>query len=177
MAPGARHLMAYETGPWHDFFITTGGAAAALAGLLFVAMSLRAREIMANRFFSGRAIGTLMSLASQLLISASALIPGQPLRLLGVEVEVTALLFIVFIAIGQVRDRESTMPRVASTLTHRLMERLGGGVWLVLFNAAGISLIVRAGGGLYLLAAVMFFMFAWNIYIAWILITEVSEAG
>ena len=46
----------------------------------------------------------------------------------------------------------------------------------MLFVAAGISLIVGAGGGLYLLAVVMFFMFAWNIYIAWILITEVSEA-
>ena len=29
----------------------------------------------------------------------------------------------------------------------------------------------------HLLAAVMFFMFAWNVYIAWILITEVSETG
>ena len=169
--------MAYDTAQWQNFFVMTGGAAAALTGLLFVAMSLHARDIMANRFFSGRAVGTLMSLASQLLISGCVLIPGQPLRLLGVEVEVAALLFIVFIAIGQLRDRGTMMPAVAATLTHRLMEGAGGGVWLVLFNAAGISLIVRAGGGLYLLAAVMFFMFAWNIYIAWILITEVSEAG
>ena len=32
-------------------------------------------------------------------------------------------------------------------------------------------------GGLYLLAVVMSFMFVWNNYIAWVLITEVSEAG
>jgi hypothetical protein len=66
---------------------------------------------------------------------------------------------------------------MASTLTHRLMEFGGGTIWIVLFNAAGISLLLRAGGGLYLLAAVMFFMFAWNIYVAWVLITEVSEGG
>jgi modulator of FtsH protease len=168
--------MAYDTAPWQNFFIVTGGAAAALTGLLFVAMSLHARSIMANRFFSGRAIGTLTSLASQLLISAAVLIPGLPIWLLGAWVEAVALFFAAYL-IFQRRNREPESPAVASTLTHRLMERGGGTLWLVLFNAAGLSLLLRAGGGLYLLAVVMFFMFAWNIYIAWILITEVSEAG
>ncbi|HSS62132.1 MAG TPA: hypothetical protein VLK30_11835 [Candidatus Limnocylindrales bacterium] len=168
--------MAYDTTQWHDFYVMTGGAAAALAGLLFVAMSLHAREIMANHFFSNRAVGTLMSLASQLLMSGAVLIPAQPLSLLGVEVEATALVFVAF-TIRQVLTRRHDAPAVASTWTHRLIELVGGTIWIVLFNAAGISLIVRAGGGLFLLAAVMFFMFGWNIYIAWILITEVSEAG
>ena len=55
------------------------------------------------------------------------------------------------------------------------MEWGGGLTWIVLFIAAGLSLLFRVGGGLYLLAVVMFFMFAWNIYIAWVLIVEVSE--
>lgn len=168
--------MAYNPADWHDFYVMTGGAAAALAGLLFVAMSLHAREIMANPFYSNRAIGTLMSLASQLLISGAVLIPGQPVWLLGVEVEAAALLFTAFIAI-QIMNRRQDAPPVASTWTHRTMEFGGGTLWIVLFNVAGVSLLLRAGGGLYLLAAVMFFMFAWNIYIAWVLITEVSEAG
>jgi modulator of FtsH protease len=168
--------MAYDTTQWQNFFIVTGGAAAALTGLLFVAMSLHARSIMAHAFFSGRAIGTLMSLASQLLISAAALIPGLPIWLLGAGVEAVALFFVAYL-IFQRRNREPESPAVASTWTHRLMESGAGTIWLVLFNAAGLSLLLRAGGGLYLLAVVMFFMFAWNIYIAWILITEVSEAG
>jgi modulator of FtsH protease len=167
--------MAFDPERWHDFYVMTGGAAAALTGLLFVAMSLHAREIMANRFFSNRAVGTLMSLASQLLISGAVLIPGQPLTVLGVEVEVAALFFLGFI-IQQMATRGPEAPSVATTLTHRLMEMGGGTLWIVLFNAAGISLLLQVGGGLYLLAVVMFFMFAWNIYIAWILITEVSEA-
>jgi len=168
--------MAFDTEHWHDFYVMTGGAAAALTGLLFVAMSLHAREIMANRFFSNRALGTLMSLASQLLISGAVLIPGQPLWLLGVEVEAAAIFFLAFI-LRQIQTRERAAPRVASTSTHRVMEFGGGTLWIVLFNAAGISLLLRVGGGLYLLAAVMFFMFAWNIYLAWVLITEVSEGG
>jgi len=167
--------MAYNSADWHDFYVMTGGAAAALAGLLFVAMSLHARDIMADPFYSNRAIGTLMSLASQLLISGAVLIPGQPVVAVGVEVEVAALFFLGFI-VWQIAQRgRHPAPPVAATLTHRLMELVGGTAWIVLFNIAGISLLVRAGGGFYLLAAVMFFMFAWNIYIAWILITEVSE--
>ena len=168
--------MAYNPADWHDFYVMTGGAAAALAGLLFVAMSLHAREIMANRFFSNRAVGTLMSLASQLLISGAVLIPGQPVVLLGAEVELAALVFI-FYTVAQIATRGPQAPALASTWTHRIIEIGGGNIWLILFNAAGLSLLFRVGGGLYILAVVMFFMFAWNIYIAWILITEVSESG
>ena len=168
--------MAYDPAPWQNFYLMTGGAAAVLAGLLFVAMSLHARAIMNDRFFSNRAVGTLMSLATQLLLSGAVLIPGQPLVLLGAEVEAAALVF-VGITVRQVLTRGRDAPTVASTWTHRLIELVGGTTWLVLFNVAGISLLLRVGGGLYLLAVVMFFMFAWNIYIAWILITEVSERG
>lgn len=168
--------MAFDTAEWHDFYVMTGGAAAALTGLLFVAMSLHAREIMADRFFSNRAIGTLMSLASQLLISGLVLLPGQAVYVLGVEVEAAALFFLAYI-VRQIQTRGAGAPAIASTLTHRLMEIVGGTLWIVLFNAAGVSLLFGVGGGLYLLAAVMFFMFAWNIYLAWVLITEVSEGG
>ena len=166
--------MAYDPSAWQNFFVMTGGAAAALTGLLFVAMSLHAKAIMANRFFIGRAVGTLMSLASQLLLSGAVLLPGQPVWLLGVEVEASALFFLAWLIV-QIVTGEQNAPPVATTLTHRLMERGGGSAWIVLFNAAGLSLLFRFGGGLYLLAIVMFFMFAWNIYIAWVLITEVSE--
>jgi hypothetical protein len=168
--------MAYDTSSWQNFFVMTGGAAAALAGLLFVAMSLHAKTIMSNLFYRNRAIGTLTSLTSQLLLSGAALLPGQPIWLLGAEVEVAALFFVALLTV-QVLTRGPEAPSVAATWTHRLMETVGGTIWLVLFNVAGVSLLLRVGGGLYLLAAVMFFMFAWNIYIAWILITEVSEGG
>jgi len=168
--------MAYNPADWHDFYVMTGGAAAALTGLLFVAMSLHARERMENRFYSDRAIGTLMSLTSQLLLSGAVLLPGQATSLLGVEVEIVAIFFLAM-TIRSVLTRGPATGSAETRLGHQLFELLGGGAWLVLFVAAGISLVVGAGGGLYLLAAVMFFMFAWNVYVAWILITEVSETG
>ena len=55
------------------------------------------------------------------------------------------------------------------------LEAIGGSIWIILFVASGISLMIQAGGGFYLLAIVMLFMFAWNVYIAWVLITELAE--
>ncbi len=46
---------------------------------------------------------------------------------------------------------------------------------MVLFVTAGVSLITQTGGGFYSLALVTGCMFAWNVYVAWVLITEISD--
>jgi hypothetical protein len=43
------------------------------------------------------------------------------------------------------------------------------------FFASGLSLLIREGGGLYVVAVWMVLAFAWNIYVASVLIAEVSE--
>jgi AcrR family transcriptional regulator len=58
-------MVAYDAQNWQDFYVMTGGAPAALTGLLFVAMSLRSKAITSNRFFANRAIGSLVSLMLQ----------------------------------------------------------------------------------------------------------------
>ena len=166
--------MAYDPAAWQNFYVMTGGAAAALTGLLFVAMSLHAQSIMSNRFYRNRAITTLMSLTSQLLLAGAVLIPGVTVLTLGVLVEAAALLF-TGITIRAILTRRPAAAGVAMPWSTQAVELVGGLTWLGLFNGAGISLLVHAGGGFYLLAAVMFVMFAWNIYVAWVLITEISE--
>lgn len=70
-----------------------------------------------------------------------------------------ALFFLAYTLFGWLRHRPATAP-VASTWTHRIIERGGGITWLVLFNLTGASMFLRFGGGPYLLAVLMFFMFA-----------------
>ena len=166
--------MAYDPAPWQNFFVMTGGAAAALTGLLFVAMSLHAQAIMGNRFYRNRAVTTLMWLTTQLLLSGAVLIPGQSLTALGAEVE-TAAVFFLAVTIRAILTRGPETGSAPMPWTRGIVELVGGTTWNVLFNATGVSLLLRAGGGFYLLAAVMFVMFGWNIYVAWVLITEVSE--
>jgi hypothetical protein len=168
--------VAYDPSEWHDFYVMAGGAAAALAGLLFVAMSLHADAVMRTLFYRNRAVGMLMSLTTQLLLSAAVLVPGQPLVFIGVEVEIAAL-FWAGIAIRAFTSWEPTTVPVPVSRLRSIAEMAAGITWNLLFLAAGLSLLIRFGGGFYLLALVMVFAFAWNIYVAWVLITEVSEAG
>jgi hypothetical protein len=44
---------------WHDFFLTVGGGAAALAGLVFVAMSFNLEVVLHDPGHRYRAVGTL----------------------------------------------------------------------------------------------------------------------
>ena len=57
--------MAYDAQTWQNFYLMVGGAAAAPTGLLFVAMSIHAREIIAHPLLSNRAVGTLISLLTR----------------------------------------------------------------------------------------------------------------
>jgi modulator of FtsH protease len=167
--------VAYDPPSWQNFYLMTGGAAAALTGLLFVAMSLHAKTITGDPFYMRRAVGTLASLTTQLLIAAGVLVPGQSLTWLGIEVEIGGAFFLAFSVNNFLRSGGYRRGFKSRSRTQAAIELAGGSTWVVLLLATGISLLVHAGGGFYLLAVVMAFMFAWNIYVAWTLITEVSE--
>ena len=166
---------AYDPQSWQNFYITTGGAAAALTGLLFVAMSLHARTIIGNSVFGNRAVGTLMSLLTQLFLAAAVLVPGQSLLALGIEVEVAALFFLAISVRSVLRLGARPGGSLARSPLRAALEGIGASIWIALFLASGLSLMLRVGGGFYLLAVVMLFMFGWNVYVAWVLITEVVD--
>ena len=67
---------------WSDFFVVVGGASAALTGLLFVAVSLRPREIRESPLMIGRARAAFYGFAAGLFVSLIAL-AGSTSRLLG----------------------------------------------------------------------------------------------
>ena len=67
---------------WSDFYVVVGGASAALTGLLFVAVSLRPREIRESPLMIGRARAAFYAFAVVLFASLVAL-AGSAARLLG----------------------------------------------------------------------------------------------
>src|SRR3954469_23098657 len=79
---------------WNDFFLMVGGGAAALAGLVFVAISINLEIITHDIMHKSRAIGTLAGFASVFMICAFALVGGQSYKAIGVE----WLLAIIFAA-------------------------------------------------------------------------------
>src|SRR5207253_4894095 len=136
---------------WHDFYVMSGGAAAALAGLLFVAMSLHARTVMSNLFYRNRAVGMLTSLTTQLLLSAAVLVPDQPVRLLGAEVA-AASLFWLGVALRAIFAREPGAGSIPISRFRTCGEGVAGLTCHALFIVPALSLLTEMHGGLYVLA-------------------------
>ena len=83
--------MAYEASEWSDLFVAAAGASAALAGLLFVAVSINVERILQYRGLPERALEALALLLGVLVISIIGLIPGQDHVALGIELLLTGL--------------------------------------------------------------------------------------
>ena len=73
---------------WHDFFLAAAGAAAVLAGLVFVGVSINLDTIMSNPTYglAGRALEALVLLVAVLIVTMLLLVPGQGMVLVGAEV-------------------------------------------------------------------------------------------
>jgi hypothetical protein len=76
----------YTTEGWGELFLAEAGASAALAGLLFVAVSINLDRIIALRSLPGAALGAIALLVAVLMVSTFALVPEQPRWALGGEV-------------------------------------------------------------------------------------------
>ena len=74
-----------------DFALAAAGAAAALAGLLVVAVSINIREIVATRSLTRRAGVALVSLTAPLVMALVVLIPSDSPGVLGSLVLVTGI--------------------------------------------------------------------------------------
>jgi hypothetical protein len=55
-------MTAYQPADWHDLFVASAGAAAALTGLIFVAVSINLAQILADSRLPTRAAETLVVL-------------------------------------------------------------------------------------------------------------------
>jgi hypothetical protein len=162
-------MHAYSTIRWESFFVAEVGAAAALAGLLFVAISINLSRILADANLPGRAAETIVLLVNALVIGSVCLLPGQSHTALGIEVLVIGAMAWAIPATVQVRNARTPLRpgerRVVRTITTQ--------VATVPFLVAGVSLIAHGGGGLYWVAGGIIATFVAAASAAWVLMVEI----
>ncbi len=68
---------------WENFFIAAAGAAGALAGLVFVALSINLAKILESKETTGRAAETMLMLGAALFGALLSLLPGRSVTSVG----------------------------------------------------------------------------------------------
>src|SRR5713226_10149354 len=88
---------------WHDYFMTVGAGAAALTGLVFVAMTLHLEEITKDPVHRHRARTILAGLTAVFIRCALALMGGQGPRWVALEL-IAVLLAVEGILLVSIRQ-------------------------------------------------------------------------
>jgi len=164
-------MTAYQPEQWHDLFVAMAGAAAALTGLIFVAVSINLEQVLKYPALPPRAVETLSILIGLLVLSVFVLIPGQSLTALGAEILVLGVVMGTALLVKRIRLPRASGQPLTWTVTP-------AGVILAAalpMAAAGISVLVRGGGGLYWLVAALILGFAGAVFNAWILLVEIHR--
>lgn len=162
-------MTAYDASEWSDLFVAAAGAGAALAGLVFVAVSINIDRILAGEGLPDRALSTVLTLLMAVCVSIVGLIPGQGNVALGAELlGLTALLGIV---IGRLTVR--SLPSGPAP-KHWVIGRLFVvAVAVVPLLVGAISVIAESGGGLYWIAAGILGSLVGAVANAWVLLVEI----
>jgi hypothetical protein len=156
---------------WNSFFSMVGGGAAALAGLIFVAMSIKPEIVIRNATHKNRAINMLSGFTAVFMACGFALIGNQPLPWLGFEwLILWAIATAVFIR-GYVVALRSGMSSFGLTAP-----RLAGGTLCYLAEVTGsVLLLMGHADGILVAAVAMIVLFGFLISGAWLLMIGVYE--
>ncbi|HTT93741.1 MAG TPA: hypothetical protein VMF55_03660 [Solirubrobacterales bacterium] len=162
---------AYAPGEWKDLFVAMAGASAALAGLLFVAVSINVERIVSYKGLPERGMETLALLLTVLVVSIAGLMPGQSHVAFGLELlGIAAVLLATLLALPVTHELPTDADAPPAWLASRRLVRLTG---LVLLALAGLSDLLAFGGGLYWMAAGFVFLTLGAVANAWVLLIEI----
>jgi hypothetical protein len=156
---------------WSGFFVAQVGASAALAGLIFVAVSLNLTKIIALAHLPMRAFQALMVVMEILIISSLALVPEPLLWFGGEAILITIPIWTVVIGfdlralkIAGKEYRRRSLERMVLSQTAALLFVIGAGT-IAAFGLAGIYWLVPAIICSYLIALLD----------AWVLLIEINR--
>ena len=156
---------------WNNFFLMVGGGAAALAGLIFVAMSINPESIIRDSTHKNRAINMLTGFSAIFMACSLALLGDQYLVALGFEWLFLWVIATVIFIRGYVIAIIAGMSSIGLSTP-----RLAGGTMCYFAEVIGaIFLILGNSAGLFIAAIATIVLFAFLISGAWLLIIGIYQ--
>ena len=167
-------MTGYDPAGWGDLLVCAGGAAAVLAGLIFVGLSVNMTTLLqldkerGQNFLTGRALEAFVALLNVLLICVVALTPHILTGVLAALILLTAAAS----AISPVRALRSANREERRSPT--LLQRIAFAFSLTLcLLVCGVTLAVGHGGGLLWLPAAFVIAIVVASVNSWVLLVEV----
>ena len=162
---------------WHDFFLAAAGAAAVLAGLVFVGVSINLDTIMSNPGYglAGRALEALALLVAVLIVTILLLVPAQGMVLAGAEVLAVGGVdwaTVVIIQVLVLRNWQSLDPAFRWHFVPRVVLCQVATLPIV---AAGVGVMGWGLGGLYWLVVGVVLSLLVAVGDAWVLLVEIHR--
>ena len=156
---------------WSDFTVVSGGAAAALMGLLFVAVTLRIDAISRAPDLRSRAAQTLTLFSVALVAALLLAVPSQPRQVFGAELIALAVLGgVAMIALNKRAKRVPHQDPIA-----RVLDRVGPNITtIVLIGAAGVCTALNETWGIYLVVPAALAALIGGVLSAWVFLTSIA---
>jgi modulator of FtsH protease len=157
---------------WHDFAVAQAGASAALAGLIFVGISINLQELMRFPAVLLRAASALALLLSVLVISSLVLVPDQSTRTLGFELLGVGIASWSFVTTASIRSlRKIERQYQANALLTTLFRQVA----TVPVPIGAILLIAGHDAGMYWVLVAIIAVFVVTITEAWVILVEIMR--
>jgi hypothetical protein len=160
--------VAYLPGAWQNFGVTVASLAGALTGLLFVAVSIKSEVLARSRSLASRAAQTLVlfmtSAITAVLLVAPLRGPALGAELLAAAAVSGAALFVLDQRAGH--DPESGVARYIERASPNM-------VTAVLTGIAGLTFLLKAGGGLYWMIPAVLAGLIGGVINAWLFLIKV----
>jgi modulator of FtsH protease len=157
---------------WETFFAAQVGAAATLAGLVFVGVSINLSKIVSSGHLPNRAMESIVILLLNLLAASAFLIPGQTPLALGLEVLAGGVVVWAVLSAMHVQTARTIEPEFRR---QGLLAAAQGQLYAIAICVAGAVIAWKGGVGAYVLTAPMLFGYFVAMSNAWVLTIEINR--
>lgn len=158
---------------WNEFFVAIAGAAAALAGLIFVGVSINLTRILSFARLPDRALQAIILMLTVLVVAVLCLVPAQPDVLVGLELlavgiiawTITFRLDLRILRLTDAQYKPAFLRSMLLTETAVLPYIIAGIVVLTAGSATGLYWVVPAVVASFIKA----------VFDAWVLLVEINR--